>query len=451
MTTKYPFSGNFAFKRGSRAANDRFTGHNKTLSLDMENHILRLHDGVTPGGHPIVSTADNLLIFDPAVTSNLGTVNEKTALNLSCLARSAYQNTTIVYSVVSGALPPGLTISSSGVITGTVGDIQATTVYNFRIRAFDHINIIERDFTLTVVGANVAPVWATASGLGTITAANISIQLSATDPEVGSAGLRYSLISGALPPGITLSQTGLISGPNPRDGLTYTFTIGVTDGIATVNRTFTLTVDIVHGSVTYTASGNQSFTTGDGVTSVMALVIGAGGGGGASHGVQKAAGGGGSGGYTYQSIAVTPNTTYVIPVTIGVGGNPGPEDGVGGTGGTTSMTLNGVTKSATGGGGGWDYEGAGGGAGGAGGAGASGNGNAGGAGGLRYGNGGVGGSSYYTNLYSTQTAGIAGVYPAGSGGAGTYGGGGGGASAQNDGDTSSSGGRGGNGIVRIIW
>jgi len=58
----------------------------------------------------------------------------------------------------------------------------------------------------------------------------------------GSGSLSWSLVSGALPAGLTLSAAGVISGTPTASG-TSTFTIAVTDSTATIaNSTFSLTV-----------------------------------------------------------------------------------------------------------------------------------------------------------------------------------------------------------------
>ena len=63
------------FKRGTAAQNDAFTGESGVITIDTENNRLRIHDGVTPGGHSaaslvdvqnITNTIDNLAITDIA-------------------------------------------------------------------------------------------------------------------------------------------------------------------------------------------------------------------------------------------------------------------------------------------------------------------------------------------------------------------------------------------------
>jgi hypothetical protein len=88
------------------------------------------------------------------------------------------------------------------------------------------------------------PVWSTTSPLpdiygGTAT----STQLVASDTDVGQA-LSYSVTSGTLPTGLTLSETGLLSG-TPTGGYvsdqSSTFTVSVTDGAGVVPRVFSIT------------------------------------------------------------------------------------------------------------------------------------------------------------------------------------------------------------------
>jgi Major tropism determinant N-terminal domain/Collagen triple helix repeat (20 copies) len=41
------------FRRANAADNNNFTGHEGEITLDVETWNLRIHDGVTPGGHAV--------------------------------------------------------------------------------------------------------------------------------------------------------------------------------------------------------------------------------------------------------------------------------------------------------------------------------------------------------------------------------------------------------------
>jgi hypothetical protein len=140
----------------------------------------------------------------------------------------------VTFSVVSGTLCPGLTLSASGVLTGT---ITTAGTYAASVRAHGAVIGLSADraFTFTVVPL---PVWTTA---GALTSAPrntaYSTQFAATN------AVSFSLISGALPAGTTLSALGLLSGTPSTTG-TYSFTIRATGSAAPayVDRTFSIVV-----------------------------------------------------------------------------------------------------------------------------------------------------------------------------------------------------------------
>ena len=111
----------------------------------------------------------------------------------------------------------------------------------------------------TILAVSNAPVWSTAAGsLGTITGgATQSFTLLAYDDD-STAVTSYTLVSGSLPGGFTLSgdsSIGTISGTETGSSATttYSFTIRATDNESqTTDRAFTITV--THG-----ASGGAQF------------------------------------------------------------------------------------------------------------------------------------------------------------------------------------------------
>lgn len=167
------------------------------------------------------------------------------------------------------------------------------------------------------------PSWTTASGsLGTT---NTSVSFSSTLAVTGDAPISYSVVSGALPAGITLNaSTGVISGttPNITSSTTYNFTVRATDAQnQDTNRAFSLTIEPAVA------------------TSFTAQAVGGGGGAGSNI---PGGGGGGGGVLTISDIVVTPGATYTV--TVGSGGNAGFN------GGNSSITGNGVNMTAIGGG-----------------------------------------------------------------------------------------------------
>ena len=158
------------------------------------------------------------------------------------------------------------------------------------------------------LAVNQSPAWTLSAGsLGTIydsARSGISITTGATDAD--GETLTYSLSSGSLPSGLSISSsTGTISGNASAVGsdTTFTFTLAVTDGTSTTTRIYSITVK---APVTETITSSQSWTVPTGVTSVDVRVAaggGGGGGGGSGGGCGFATGGGGGAGANGASIS----------------------------------------------------------------------------------------------------------------------------------------------------
>jgi hypothetical protein len=171
------------------------------------------------------------------------------------------------------------------------------------------------------INVDTSPSWQTASGsLGAVYDSGrtgVSFTALATDAE--SDAITYSLQSGSLPSGLSLTSTSsgaVISGNANAVGsnTTSTFTIRATANSKTADRQFTITVYAPQIS-SFTSSG--TFSVPSGLTSVNVLVVGGGGAAGKSPG--NGGGGGGAGGLIYRpAFPVTPGGT--VTVTVGDGG-----------------------------------------------------------------------------------------------------------------------------------
>ena len=143
------------------------------------------------------------------------------------------------WSISSGSLPAGLTLSSStGQITGvptTSGD------YTFTVRAVKDSQSAEKSFTVTISQNPPATITITTTSLpsGRVNT-SYSAQLQAS-----TAGATWSVSSGNLPAGLTLnSSTGAITG-TPTAANTYTFTVKAAIGSASAEKSFTVTINPV--------------------------------------------------------------------------------------------------------------------------------------------------------------------------------------------------------------
>ena len=200
--------------------------------------------------------------------------------------------------------------------------------------------------TSNPLNINAQPAYVTSAGtLGTVNGgANVGrIIINANDPE--SVGVvTYELQSGSLPAGLSLSNEtseggiAVITGTatNPSANTTSNFVIRAVDAASnTTSRAFSITVNRVFTSTSFTSSG--TFAVPSGVSSLDAvLVVAGGGGGGGDNG-----GGGGAGGLIFApGHPVTPGGT--VAVTVGDGGTP---PGVNSPGSTGSDSVFGASPS----------------------------------------------------------------------------------------------------------
>ena len=113
---------------------------------------------ITAGTYPVylVNPDGGVAIRVPGVTisaspawqtaSSLSDQYDATAISLQLLATDAAS-----YAIASGSLPPGLTMDSSGLISGTVTGVTVDTTYTFTVTATDPQNQDSpRTFTLTI-------------------------------------------------------------------------------------------------------------------------------------------------------------------------------------------------------------------------------------------------------------------------------------------------------------
>ena len=204
-----------------------------------------LSNGITAGAAPSWTTASGVI----------GVFSKNVPFNATVVATDADGGSTITYSVAPGySLPAGLSIgSSSGIISGTP---TVSSPVTFNLRATDSGgNYVDRAFTLSDSG----PVWITSGTItsGTRTVA-YSYQLSA--PDDSGVAPTYTLATGSLPAGLSLSSNGLLSG-TPTAAATSTFTVNATDANSTTTQSGTLTL-VINGLLTPFVFGTASGTSG---------------------------------------------------------------------------------------------------------------------------------------------------------------------------------------------
>ena len=153
----------------------------------------------------------------------IATIDEQIAYSLQLEANTS-DSTAITYSMIAGSLPAGMQVTTDGLLTGTPAEVAKRTLYTFVVRATAGTAITDRTFSLDVQGADT-PTFTTASGqlqlddstsvglYWVIDGSSVSLQMQATDTDTRAGqSLVYEITQGTLPPGVTMSKSGLISG-----------------------------------------------------------------------------------------------------------------------------------------------------------------------------------------------------------------------------------------------
>jgi large repetitive protein len=169
------------------------------------------------------------------------------------------------YSVFSGTLPPGISLSAGGVLSGTPSQRGA---YSFTIRSLDSLGAsADRGYSGTVA----VPTLTLATPSGTAFQGVAFTQTLSTTG--GIAPYSYLLETGTLPAGITLSSAGVLSGTTSAAPGNFPVTIRVTDSstgpgqyfelesyILTVSPPPSVSIGVAPASVSEDGAANLVYT-----------------------------------------------------------------------------------------------------------------------------------------------------------------------------------------------
>jgi hypothetical protein len=139
-----------------------------------------------------------------------------------------------IWSLASGVLPEGMTLNGAGVLSGTPEDLGTFTV---TVKVTDNGGLSALGvFSLTV---NALPL--TINTATPMVSGRLGVSYSqAMEAAGGVSPYTWSLVSGTLPGGITLSTSGDVTG-TPTTAGTFSFTAKVTDSLgSTVSKTLSL-------------------------------------------------------------------------------------------------------------------------------------------------------------------------------------------------------------------
>ena len=196
---------------------------------------------------------------------SIGKLVEGTNVSLTVSALNATQ-----YQVISGSLPPGLSLSQPGLISGFLTSTLQNASYQFVIRASNSAGLSDRTFSISVDMQDTIR-WVTPSGflpvgpddkMYAVNRQYVDFQLSAiADTLPVGQRIRYFISDSSreLPPGLQLTEDGKISGIVTEDptlvgkiddngnyiyvNKIYPFEITATDGYFSTKQSFQIQVE----------------------------------------------------------------------------------------------------------------------------------------------------------------------------------------------------------------
>lgn len=151
------------------------------------------------------------------------------------------------WSVAAGAPPAGLTLAANGTLSGVPSSAGTST---FTVRATDSSNpALSATGQLTVAVTSTPLVVPVTTILGATQGVSYSSTLPATG---GTAPYTWTIVSGALPPGLALLPGGLVEGTPTASG-TYQVILNVTDASSPVQAaTSYVTIQVSSGALAIT-------------------------------------------------------------------------------------------------------------------------------------------------------------------------------------------------------
>ena len=176
-------------------------------------------------------------------------VNEDSLLTFTATATAALPSQTLTFSL-QGIVPEGASINpTTGVFTWTPTEAQGPGTYQVTVRVADNGTLAlfdEETISITISEVNQAPVLAPIADQAVAEGQTVTFSATATDPDVPTNQLTYSL-EGTVPAGASIDpQTGLFTWTTSAGEVgSYSITVRVTDDGTPVlfsERTFNVTV-----------------------------------------------------------------------------------------------------------------------------------------------------------------------------------------------------------------
>ena len=237
----------------------------KSAQVSVTNGQLIIRFAHRPSANvPIISALEILPVGGSLTFSTSSLPAGQVGATYSTMIQATGGTTPYHWSISSGALPAGLTLSAStGTISGTPTTSGSST---FTAKVTDSTSptaqTATKSLNITVASAS-SPVQITT---GSLPSGQVAVPYSTTLAAIdGIAPYRWTINSGALPAGLTLATSGAISGTPTTSG-TFSFTVHVADSAssptsASANLSNTIAAASAHSvMLNWTASPSSGVT-----------------------------------------------------------------------------------------------------------------------------------------------------------------------------------------------
>lgn len=202
-------------------------------------------------------------------SGSLATLNDsiapsRTNVSIQLDVRTTSQNA-IIYdtTIASGSLPPGLVLSSSGLITGTTPQVAQETTYAFTVNArTSDISTVQSSNLSITIKPQPLITWVSSGNLVSLQncqASDVDITLNASSNT--SESITFSLHSGILPSGLSITSNGKITGTmaEVEANLVSSFTVLATTASGASSISSTLTISKITNGFIFNASNSHYY------------------------------------------------------------------------------------------------------------------------------------------------------------------------------------------------
>ncbi|MBX3461277.1 MAG: putative Ig domain-containing protein [Planctomycetes bacterium] len=174
------------------------------------------------------------------------------------------------FALGAGSLPAGLTLNAAGNLSGTP---TVNGAFNFTVQVTDSLNVSNTavfDLTIDPPATGAPNITTTSLTGGTLNQPYGPVNITATG---GAGGYTFAVTGGSLPPGLTLSTGGQLSGTPTLNG-TFPFDVTVTDAaFATDTQALSITIVVssTNGGKKKSSDGGDGCAGGTGASHWLLL------------------------------------------------------------------------------------------------------------------------------------------------------------------------------------